>query len=164
MNQQGGAMEEKVELGSAEWVQLAGKFLEERVASLGNALDGVSWSACQVLKNAPAHLSSDGSGQAAWWYSIDGPTVRFGEGILKSADKTVEGDYQTILPMARVVYDSSPGSEAQRQADQAAIKRLTSQSSPDGNTAQAAAAGPAMPDQLRQTLLELHDYLAVRTA
>jgi hypothetical protein len=154
---------QKVELGSAEWISLAGNFLQEVVPPLAEQLNDVKWSVCQVLTDPPAHLANTDSGKVAWWYNFEGAQVTTGSGFLDGADTIMEGDYRRVLPMARIVYSESAEMTARRQADHERIN-VGSQSASEAPAGDAAAPGKVpIPAPLRPTLLELHDHLARHT-
>jgi hypothetical protein len=141
----------KVEFGSSEWLEIADRYLNETVPSQGRELEGVKWTLCEIVDDAPQHLTAEGVSYIAWWYEFDGASVRFGPGILDEADATIRGDYQTILPMARTVYSDNPELLAQRRKErQEAAER--------GEV-------PALniPERLAPVLVGLHDYLARHT-
>ncbi len=139
-------MADKVELGSTEWLQAAREYLESRIAELGDALNGVKFSLCEVLTDPPAHLLHDGATQLAWQFRFDGKSVAVLPGDSADVDYRQVADYQSILPMARIVYSEDPAALA------ASRERRK-----DDNA-------PALPMVLAPTLLAMHDHLARLTA
>jgi hypothetical protein len=90
----------KVEFASAAWVDLARNVLDDLVASNGE--EGKTFSACEIFTDAPVSVAE--SGTAAWYFYIDGKTVRVGIGEVDDTDLKIRGDYVTTLPGARLVY------------------------------------------------------------
>ena len=133
----------KVELFSPAWILLARGFLEQKVAELGHALDGVRFEICEVLTDPPAHLAEPGTNRVSWNLRFDGPSVRVATGEIDCAFKMV-GDYQTIRPRARIVYSENPEALA-----------ATREGAPAGL--------PEIPKPLQAMLVEVHDFLARRT-
>ncbi|HEX9888220.1 MAG TPA: hypothetical protein VGA69_01980 [Nitriliruptorales bacterium] len=143
----------KVDLGSPEWIALAGEYLIEQVGTLAPDLDA-DFSLCEVFTSPPAHLD-DGSGEVAWWLAIQGCNASFGAGRRDDIDRVAEVDYEQTLPYARLVYDLDDPEIAQMLRDRA-----------EANRAAAAAEGREpleLPEELGTLLRGLHNYLAPRT-
>ncbi len=94
--------QEKVVLGSTEWLNLARKVLEELVAEHGE--EGKSFSACEVFTDAPEGLAGPDPTTVAWHFRIEGKTVTVGEGEIEGADLNVRAPYAAVLPAAKMVY------------------------------------------------------------
>ncbi|HEX2038218.1 MAG TPA: hypothetical protein VHF47_00635 [Acidimicrobiales bacterium] len=145
----------KVELAGDAWVDLARSYLEERVGSLGDALHDVDFSLCEVFRNPPPHLD-DGSGRLAWWFRIHGSTAEVGRGDRADVDGRYEVDYHEVLPRARLVYDLG---------DPSIAEMLRRQAEDDRRAREAAGKPPLeLSPAVRKLLLDLHNFLAVRTA
>ena len=82
-------------------MNIARSVLEELVATHGEA--GKTFSACEVFTSAPASVAGADS-TAAWNFSIVGKTVEVSMGEVDGADFNVRADYQSVLPVARLVY------------------------------------------------------------
>lgn len=144
-------MPAKVEFGSPAWIDLARQFLEETIPPLGEALDGIEFTICEVFTNAPRHIAGD-DGRVAWHVVIDGPTVKVGDGKIENADYFSKSDYQSVLPIARTVYSDNPGSYEVIQAERAAAIERGER-----------AATAEIPLALAGPIRELHDHLARNT-
>lgn len=117
--------------------------LNELVTTHGEA--GTKFSVCEVFLDAPASVAS--SGVAAWHFYIDGTTVTVDAGEVNDAEVTITADYQTTLPVARLVYTEEVLAELAKQpvpVKPATIKGDMSKAPP--------------------YLIELHNRLAVMTA
>ena len=133
----------KVTFASKAWVDEARRILEDLVATHGE--DGVTFSVCEVFTDAP--VEADPSGTAAWYFYVDGSTVRVGQGEVDDTDVTIRADYTATLPTARLVYTPEILAERAKQRAEAQA------SNAEGNM------GKAPP-----YLVELHNQLAVITA
>ena len=146
---------EKVELGSAGWVDVAAAFLREAVAVLGDAVRDVRFSMCEVFTAAPASIADD-DGRAAWWFRIDGASVDVGLGARDDVEVRVEVDHEDTLPWARLVYDMTDPevvAALQQRAEERKAALGTDENPLD-----------RLPPELRRTLTALHNHLAPRTA
>ncbi len=92
----------KVAFASPAWVDIARIVLEELVAKHGEA--GKSFSVCEVFTDAPPGMSGADATTASWHFRIVDKTVTVGEGEIKQADMNIRFDYESALPMARLVY------------------------------------------------------------
>ncbi len=110
--------EAKVAFASPEWIDIARTALEELVAAHGET--DKSFSVCEVFTDAPADLTGADTTTVAWHFRIVGKTVTVGEGEISDADMPVRADYQTILPIARLVY--TPELIAQRQQNASQVE------------------------------------------
>ncbi len=96
-------MTEKYEFASPEWVDYAREWVEK---ALGDAdLEGVDIEFCEEFTDAPAHLAGE-SGSTGWHMVIKDGKATVGHGVIKARTKIV-ADYQTILPLARMITDPS---------------------------------------------------------
>lgn len=145
---------DRVELGSPEWIALAGQYLTERVGTLPEDPD-VTFSLCEVFTDPPAHLD-DGGGEVAWWLSISGRTASFGTGRRDDVDHVAEVDYQTCLPYARLVYDLEDPEIASMLQQRAEAREAAA--AEDGRQL------VVVPPELTDLLRGLHNALAPRTA
>ncbi|MCH7811394.1 MAG: hypothetical protein IH958_02070 [Chloroflexi bacterium] len=133
----------KFAFASPAWVDFARTVLEELVADHGEA--GRSFSVCEVFTGAPPDVAGSGATTVAWHFRIVDKTVTVGEGEIIDADMNVRVDYQSVLPMARLVYTPEILAQLERDAPQAA----------DGSTGDRSNMPPY--------LVELHNRLAVAT-
>ena len=92
----------KVPFAGPEWVDLARTVLEELVAEHGEP--GKSFSVYEAFTDAPAAITGPDSTTAAWHFHIVDKTVAVGIGKIDDTDMNVTVDYETGLPMARLVY------------------------------------------------------------
>lgn len=147
---------DKVELGSPAWIELAEAYLSTAIPALGADAEGVRFSMCEAFTSAPAHLADD-AGRVAWWFEISGPAVKVGRGARDDVDVRVDVDYDEVLPTARLVYDLSDPAIAASLAERAAARR-------EALGDAAADAFEALPPAVRASLTGLHNYLAPLTA
>lgn len=103
----------KVAFASTEWITEAKAVLEELVAEHGE--EGTKFSVCETFTDAPTEFA-DETGAAAWHFIIDGKNVTVAAGGIEGADHQVSADYQTVLPMARVVYTEEMIAAARQKA------------------------------------------------
>lgn len=102
-------MAQKHEFASAGWFE----FLREKIeALLRDAPDDARWNVCEVFTQVPTHLSQTPDRQASWHGRIRGRELEFGQGEIHDADFKVVADYQTVLPLARLVFADDPGAQA----------------------------------------------------
>ena len=133
----------KLAFASPAWVDEARRVLEDLVSTHGEA--GRRFSVCERFTSAPADIAP--SGTAAWYFRIDGKSVAVAAGEIADADVEITADYQTTLPVARLVY--TPEILAARRA-------AADQSPPPGRKGDMSKAPPY--------LVELHNRLALVTA
>ena len=101
-------MTQKYEFASPGWF----KFLHETMETLTrDAPDDLRWGVCEVFTDVPEHLSQTPNQAASWHCYIRGSDVKFGHGEIHDADFKVVADYQTVLPLARLVLGDEPDSE-----------------------------------------------------
>ena len=149
-------MAEKFEFCSEAWLRLAGTTLKNVVEETRDSIAGQHLSVCERFANPPEHLTN-GPHEVAWSFSIgtDGST-KIASGILADADFTSFGDYQTVLPGVRTVFEKSPAFvEARNKARREAV--AAGRSKQEGSLDHASLA-------MRLVLIEFHNRLAVRTA
>ncbi len=107
---------EKVAFASPEWVDIARTVLEELVAEHGEA--GKSYSVCEVFTDAPKGMAGADATTAAWHFRIVDKTVTVGAGEIKDADMNARVDYDSVLPMVRLVYTPEMVTRAERDRPQ----------------------------------------------
>ena len=95
-------MTEKVVFASPEWVDIARGVLEELVAKHGKT--GRSYSVCEMFTDAPPGMADADTTTAAWHFRIVDKTVTVDEGEISDAEMNVRVDYESVLPMVRLVY------------------------------------------------------------
>jgi hypothetical protein len=143
---------DKTELFSPEWVDMTRSFLEERVAQLPAEAAGVEYRFCASLTTPPAHLD-DGTGKIAHWIIIQVPNVEVAMGERDDCGPVIRNDYQAVLPHAREHMDfSDPEFIARREAERQA----------KADAGEAISVPP--PPELTGLLVDLHNYMADRTA
>lgn len=94
-------MAEKYEFASPEWVACAREWVEN--ALVDTDLEGVDIEFCEEFTDPPAHLAGD-SGSTGWHMVIKDGKATVGHGVIDARTKIV-ADYQTILPLARMITD-----------------------------------------------------------
>ena len=92
--------DEKLDFAGSAWVDKATKVLEALVNEHGQ--EETSFSVCEVFTDAPADVSA--SGIAAWYFYIEGKSVRVGLGEEVGTDVRIQADYESSLPNVRLVY------------------------------------------------------------
>ena len=142
----------RYEFSSAEWVAVARQHLQE--ASRDADLSGVSFTFNEVFTDAPAHLGTDAEGRIGWYVRVQDGGVEVERGILDDADIRIVADYQTVLPLARMVFagNEALAAEAGRKVAEATAAGKMRREGDDQ-----AMAGHAW-------MGGLHDALARRTA
>lgn len=143
-----------LEFCSAEWVAHAGDYLRQAAAEAKADLAGVSVAFNEVFTDAPKHLGPDEHGRIGWYMRIAGGEVEVARGILTDADFRIIGDYETIVPLARLVYAGNP-ENAEKAARLGAEGAKAGKIRREGD--QRALAG-------LDWMMGLHDEMAVRTA
>ncbi len=146
------AENELLEFCSKQWVDFAREYLLE--VSKDSNLTGIDVSFNEVVTDAPASLDPDADGRAGWYLRVRNGAIEVECGLLEEADYRVEMDYETVLPIARLVYKGHP------ENVEAAAKI--------GEAAAAAGKLKTEGDQAALAKLDwlagLHDVMAVRTA
>ncbi len=143
---------EKYPFCSAAWVGVARDFIETQCAE--NNLSGIETSFCERFTDAPDDVTTDGDDVTGWYFRIAGGKVEVGHGVIEDADITIVADYQTTVPLARMVFEGNPegAAAAQKLVEEATAKGKMRR---EGNE-EAMGATPF--------LAGLHDALARRTA
>lgn len=144
--------EARYEFSSAEWVAVARQHLQDAARNMD--LSGVSFAFNEVFTDASEHLGTDGEGRIGWYVRVADGSVEVERGILDGADVRIVADYQTVVPLARMVFAGNEelAAEARRKV------------------AAATAAGKMRREGNDQALARhtwmagLHDALARRTA
>lgn len=143
---------EKFPFCSAAWVGVARNYIETQCAD--HDLSGIETAFCEKFTDAPDDVTTDGDGITGWYFRIADGKVEVGHGVIEDADATIVADYETIVPLARMVFEGNPegAAEAQKVLEEATAQGKMRR---EGN-ADAMAATPF--------LAGLHDVLARRTA
>ena len=134
---------EKVAFASPEWVDIARTVLEELVAEHGEI--GTSFSVCEVFTDAPSGMAGAVAATASWHFRIVDKSVTVGEGEINDADMNLRVDYQSVLPVARLVYTPEMLEQLER------------------NPPQVGGISTANRSNMPSYLVELHHRLAVVT-
>ena len=144
--------ETRYEFSSAEWVAVARQHLQE--AAQDADLSDVRFTFNEVFTDAPAHLGTDGEGRIGWYVRVQDGRIEVECGILDEADLRIVADYQTVLPLARMVFagNEALAAEAGRKVAEATAAGKMRREGDDQATAAHAWMGG------------LHDALARRTA
>jgi hypothetical protein len=91
----------KVPFASPAWVDIARGVLEELVSQHG--VEGETCNVCEAFIDAPAEISN-ADGVAAWYFYIDGKSVRAAAGRDPDCDIQIQATWELSLPGARLVY------------------------------------------------------------
>src|SRR6266542_5670797 len=94
------------EFGSPEWLAAVEELLTKAVDGL--ALGGKTYTISEEFTDPPAHLLPPGASSIAWHLCIADGQVEVGRGVADDSDLKTVVDYQAVLPVARLVYGSSP--------------------------------------------------------
>ncbi len=141
----------RFEFCSEPWVAVANAYLRD--SAKGVDLAGIEYTFSEVFTNAPAHLNPDASGRVGWYFRISNNSVEAKCGIPETADASVEADYESIVPLARTVFEDNPdGAAAAGKVIETLTAAGTFKRENNGNEP------PAMP-----WAGQLHDVLASRT-
>ena len=143
---------EKHPFCSAAWVHVAREYIEAQCAE--NDISGIETAFCEKFTDAPNGVATEGGGITGWYFRIAGGEVEVGHGVIEDADVTIVADYETIVPLARMVFEGHPerAAEAQQVLEEAAAQgRMRREGAEDALGATPFLAG-------------LHDVLARRTA
>ena len=138
--------DEKLDFAGSAWVDKATKVLEALVNEHGQ--EETSFSVCEVFTDAPADVSA--SGTAAWYFYIEGKSVRVGLGEEVGTDVRIQADYESSLPNVRLVYTPEVLEEMRENAEE---RSANSSSSVEGDMSKAP-----------PYLVELHNQMAPLTA
>ena len=138
--------DEKLDFAGSAWVDKATKVLEALVNEHGQ--EETSFSVCEVFTDAPADVSV--SGIAAWYFYIEGKSVRVGLGEEVGTDVRIQADYESSLPNVRLVYTPEVLEEMRENAKE---RSANSSSSVEGDMSKAP-----------PYLVELHNQMAPLTA
>ena len=138
--------DEKLDFAGSVWVDKATKVLEALVNEHGQ--EETSFSVCEVFTDAPADVSA--SGTAAWYFYIEGKSVRVGLGEEVGTDVRIQADYESSLPNVRLVYTPEVLEEMRANAEE---RSANTSSSVEGDMSKAP-----------PYLVELHNQMAPLTA
>ena len=111
--------ETRYEFSSVEWVTVAREHLQD--AARDADLSDVHFTFNEVFTDAPAHLGTDAEGRIGWYVRVRDGRIEVERGILDEADLRIVADYQTVLPLARMVFagDEAAAAEAGRKVAEA---------------------------------------------
>jgi len=101
-------MTDKYEFMSREWLSKLEAILKELVEQSKDQLSGVFFSMNQIFTEAPEHLAQDPLGRAGWWVRITDGDIEFGTGEIPDATIKLIAPYDTMLPLARLVWTDDP--------------------------------------------------------
>ncbi|MEM9621517.1 MAG: hypothetical protein AAF993_07710 [Pseudomonadota bacterium] len=142
----------KYEFCSAGWIDQARVFLE--AAAQGQDLSKVQLIFSEVFTGAPVHLNPDSHGRIGWYMRIHKGDLEVAAGIPAAADFRITVDYQTILPVTRLVFEGNP--EAMQEAG-----RIVSEAMADGRMTRD---GDENEMAKVPWFIGLHDAMALQTA
>jgi hypothetical protein len=95
----------KVELASPEWIAAITTALEDATRDLKTG--GQTYSVSQTYTDVPVHLAPPGQTELSWHFTVTDGQVKVGRGPLPDGDHVSVIDYQSCLPVARLIYDSN---------------------------------------------------------
>jgi hypothetical protein len=141
-----------VEFASPEWMAAVSEVLADAVRGLDTG--GKSYTVSEEFTDPPTHLLADGATSIGWHFRVtDGVSEAF-DGPLSGADLETTVDYDTVLPLARLVYDSPEALEElqKTRAEATAAGKLTRKGDES-----------LLPPELMQRLFDVHNDMARRT-
>ena len=103
----------KEEFCSEAWVAIARDYLTKAVGSA--SLQGIEFTFCEVFTEPPVHLLDGNEDKTGWYVAVANGEMRIGKGLVTAADYRITCDYQTILPLARTVFENNPQGAADAQ-------------------------------------------------
>jgi hypothetical protein len=143
-------VDQKLQFASPAWVASLKATLTALVAEHRAELEDVDFSICEVFTDVPPDNAT-----SVWAARIAGGTVVFFDEPI-AADYEVAGDYEAVLPGAKLIYEGATESElaaaGERRRRMVEAGRLTSK----GDIR-------AIPKPLRRLLQTMHDRLARQT-
>lgn len=140
----------RLAFASPEWVAALKAILIELVAEVRADLDGVDFTICEVFTDVPP----DGA-TCVWAARITGEGVQFFDEPV-AADYEVSGDYEAILPGARIIYEGVTDAELAAQAEHRGRMIAAGRLHANGDMR-------TVPRPLRRLLQTMHDRLARQT-
>ena len=145
-------MTDTFELASPEWMAEIRTLLARTVRDLD--VGGGSFTVSEEFTDPPAHLLPEGATSIAWHFRVTDGAVAVGDGPLPGADLETIIDYDTCVPIARLVYDSPEALDdlQRRRAEATAAGKLTRRGDES-----------VLPPELMQRLFDLHNEMARRT-
>ena len=145
-------MDDTFELASPEWMAEIRSMLERTIGDLD--FGGESFTVSEEFTDPPAHLLPEGAKSIAWHFRVTDGAVEVGDGPLAGADLETIIDYDTCLPIARLVYDSPDALDdlQRRRAEASAAGKLTRKGDES-----------VLPPELMQRLFDVHNEMARRT-
>lgn len=139
-----------VQFASPEWVALLRITLRELHAQARPFLTGVDFSIRELFTDVPPDRST-----CVWAAHITADCVEFLEGPVR-ADYEVVGDYEAVLPGAKLIYEGATDADLDAQT---AHRRTMTEAGRISTTGDIAAA----PRPVRRLLQAMHDVLARQT-
>src|SRR3989442_11875891 len=139
------------EFASPEWLAAVEELLQKAVDGLD--LGGKTYTISEEFTDPPAHLLPPGATSISWHLRVTDSAVEVGRGVLDDSDLKTTVDYQAVLPVARLVYESTPEAMADAQRLRAEARQ----------TGERVGDETALPPQLLERLVWLHNELARRT-
>jgi hypothetical protein len=145
-------MDDTFEFASPEWMAEIRTRLDGTVRGLD--FGGRSFTVSEEFTDPPPHLLPDGAKSIAWHFRVTDGAVEVGDGPLAGADLETTVDYDTCLPIARLIYDTPEALEELqvRRAEASDAGKLTRKGDES-----------ALPPELMQRLFDLHNEMARRT-
>lgn len=149
-------LNERAELASGQWIEIAGHFLADCKQRLGAMEAPFRYSV--VFDDPPPHLRAESTENNALGYTIT--FAREGIDITPNPDPSAEwfqmADYNCALPLSWIVYEDNPRAAQLEQEYQALLGS-------DGKDAIAVHQSATMPKSVQAVLAALHDHMARRT-
>ena len=113
---------EKHRFCSAAWVGVARDYIVAQCAE--NDLSGIEMTFCEKFTDAPDDIATEADSATGWNCRISGGEVEVFHGVLADADLTITADYETVVPLARTVFEGNPEGTA---AAQKVVQEATAQ-------------------------------------
>ena len=147
-------MTDKVEFASPDWIAAITEILERNLA--GADLSGRTITIAEEFTDSPAHLAPEGTTTIAWYFRVSDDGVEVHTGVPDSADLRTTVDYDAVLPIARMIYGTTPEAlaEVQRRRDDMVQRGLMKREGDER----------ALPPELLPRLFQVHNDIAERTA
>ncbi|XOV86357.1 MAG: hypothetical protein ACFHX7_15485 [Pseudomonadota bacterium] len=101
------------EFCSDDWVKATRHYVT--TAARGADLSGLKVSFNEVFTSAPSHLGANEDGLIGWFIRVEDGAIEVGKGILDQADLRITADYDTVVPLARTVFEGDAKAAAAAQ-------------------------------------------------
>ena len=103
-----------LEFGSRAWTEHLRDVMAQALADAGDAAAGLEYSIAETYLDPPGHLAV-ASGELGWHARLHDGTMDFAFEPADDVDIHIIVDYQSVLPLARIVYGDGPEAVAERE-------------------------------------------------